>query len=84
MESKDFPFSGGMCMEVIDDRISTRSNLVKRGLQLPSLLCPFCQECVELTQHLFVTCKVAQKVWDQCERWLGIVTIRHESIIVHF
>jgi len=33
---------------------------------------------------LFVTYKVAQNVWDQCERWVGNVTVRHESIKAHF
>ena len=66
------------------DRLPTRSNLAKRGLQLTNLSCPFCLECVETGQHLFVTCKVAQNVWDQCERWVENVTGRHKSIIAHF
>ena len=79
------PPSAVVCVwRLLMDRLPTRSNLVKRGLQLPNLLCPFCQECVESAQRLFVTCKVTQKVQNQCERWVGIVTVRHESIIVHF
>jgi len=57
------PPSAVVCVwRLLMDRLPTRSNLVKRGLQLPNLLCPFCQECVESAQRLFVTCKVTQKV----------------------
>jgi len=43
-----------------------------------------CREHIENAQHLFCTCKVTQKVWDLCERWTGRLTIRHESIPIHF
>jgi len=42
-----------------------------------------CRERLENAQHLFCTCKVAQKVWDLCKRWIGRVTIRYESIAIH-
>jgi len=48
------------------------------------MLCPLCQEGEETSQHLFGTCKEAQKVWDQCDRWVETVTVRHESTIIHF
>ena len=47
-----------MFMEVVE-RLPTRSNLAKRGMQLTNLSCPLCLECVETGQHLFVMCKVA-------------------------
>jgi len=58
--------------------------IVKRDMQLTNMLCQLCQEGVETSQHLFGTCKVAQKVWDQCDRWVGNATVRHESPIIHF
>jgi len=66
------------------DKLPTRINLVKRGMQLMNMLCPLCQEGVKTSQHLFGTCKVAQKVWDQCDRWVGNAIVRHESPIIHF
>jgi len=41
------------------DKLPTRANLIKRGLQIRNMWCPLCQEGVETTQHLFTTCKVA-------------------------
>ena len=50
------------------DRLPTMPNLVRRGMQGVNMQCPLCLEDVETSQHLFITCKVAQKVWDLCER----------------
>jgi len=69
---------------ILWDRLPTRVNLVRRGVLLVCTLCPMCQERLENAQHLFCTCKIAQKVWDLCERWIGRVTVRHESIPIHF
>ena len=41
------------------DRLPTRFNLAKRGMQLTNLSCPLCQEYEESGQHLFTMCKVA-------------------------
>ena len=53
-------------------------------MQLGNAQCPLYQQGIETTQHLFITCKVAQKVLDQCERWVGNVVVRLEPIIPHF
>ena len=66
------------------DRLPTRSNLAIRDVQLTNLSCPLCLECVETGQHFFITCKVAQNVWDQCERCVGNVTAKHKSVTTHF
>jgi len=66
------------------DRLPTRSNLARRGVQLESVQCPLCQEHVETAKHLFNTCSVARQVWDMCDRWVGNVVVRHESTFVNF
>ncbi|GJZ18440.1 RNA-directed DNA polymerase, eukaryota [Tanacetum coccineum] len=35
------------------DRLPTRANLFTRGLEIPSILCPSCNEVVESTSHIF-------------------------------
>jgi len=69
---------------ILLDRLPTRANLVKRGMQIMYVDCLLCLEATETCQRLFDTCKVAQKVWDKCERWAGTVIARHESILFHF
>jgi len=44
---------------------------------MENALCPLCRDEVENAQHLLCTCKVTQRVWDLCERWIRSVTTRH-------
>jgi len=58
---------------ILLDRLPTRLNLTRRGVQLVNLLCALCLDGDESTDHLFNTCRVVQQVWDQCDRWIGKV-----------
>jgi len=69
---------------ILLDRLPTRANLARREGQVGNVWCPMCQEGIETTQHLFTTCKVTQKVWDLCDRWVGNVTVGHNVITAHF
>ena len=69
---------------ILLDRLPTRLNLVRRGVQLANSLCPLCQDGVESTDHLFNTCSVVQQVWDKCDRWIGKVGVRHQATYVNF
>jgi len=62
---------------ILLDRLPTRLNLARRGVQLVNLLCPLCLDGDESTDHLFNTCRVVQQVWDQCDRWIRKVGVRH-------
>jgi len=46
--------------------------------------CPLCLGDTKTAKHLFNTCNVARKVWDMCDKWVGIVVVRHESTPVNF
>ena len=48
-------FSWRLCV----DRLLTRCNLDKRGLDLDSIRCPMCNDDLETAQHVFVECSVA-------------------------
>jgi len=50
------------------DRLPTRYNLARRGVQVGNMQCSLCLEGLETAQHLFNTCIMAQQVWDQCDR----------------
>jgi len=45
---------------------------------------PFISRWDETSQHLISSCKVSQKVWDYCKRWIRNVTVRHKDITSHF
>jgi len=44
----------------------------------------FCKETQETTQHLFLECGYAQRVWSLCLRWIGITYVQHKDVSIHF
>ncbi|GJY30324.1 RNA-directed DNA polymerase, eukaryota, reverse transcriptase zinc-binding domain protein [Tanacetum coccineum] len=40
----------------------TRANLSARGLEIPSILCPSCNEAVESSSHIFFSCSLSRQV----------------------
>ena len=51
------------------NKISTRDNLDKRGIDIHSLLCPVCDLEIESVGHLFFSCQMARGIWKQIGRW---------------
>ncbi|GKB67695.1 RNA-directed DNA polymerase, eukaryota [Tanacetum coccineum] len=54
------------------DRLPTRVNLVRRGVQVSSTLCPICDEEQEDNSHLFFLCDVARDVSRLICRWWNV------------
>ena len=55
---------------VMLNRLSCRSQLVLRGIDVESVLCPCCQEEEETVSHLFFGCIIARQVWSRMESWI--------------
>lgn len=55
------------------DRLPTKVNLLRRQILTveDDLRCVLCLQGNETTNHVFVTCPVASKMWARCYRWLG-------------
>lgn len=51
------------------DRLPTRVVLDRRGIDLPSLLCPICEGIVESSSRLFFYCSLSDNVNFQVFRW---------------
>ncbi|GJU06268.1 RNA-directed DNA polymerase, eukaryota, reverse transcriptase zinc-binding domain protein [Tanacetum coccineum] len=51
------------------DRLPTRANLSARGLEIPSILCPSCNEAVESSSHIFFSCSLSRQVMFKVCRW---------------
>ncbi|GJV95288.1 RNA-directed DNA polymerase, eukaryota [Tanacetum coccineum] len=45
------------------DRLLTRLNLSLRGLDIPSIMCPMCNNKVESVDHVFFGCDLSSNVW---------------------
>jgi len=48
------------------------------------MFCPLYQEGKETSQHVFSTCKVTHKVWNQWDSWVGTIMVGYEYTIIHF
>jgi len=49
-----------------------------------TLGCVMCKQKKETTSHMFFTCEVSQKVWNLCERWVGISSSNHNHRVTNF
>ncbi|KAL4577258.1 hypothetical protein LXL04_013363 [Taraxacum kok-saghyz] len=50
-------------------RLPTRYNLVKRGISIPALTCPWCNRCDETEQHLFFECSTSKDLQAHLFSW---------------
>jgi len=70
--------------QVLMDRIPSRVNLARRGINIQCNLCPLCMKEEETIQYLLMYCEVSQRVWDKCDRWVGLTSLRNNDIVNHF
>ncbi|KAL4565096.1 hypothetical protein LXL04_029180 [Taraxacum kok-saghyz] len=53
------------------NRIPTKDNLLKRGVNVGSILCTVCEQSHEEVDHLLFACKFAKEIWAWLIRWSG-------------
>ncbi|GJV90558.1 RNA-directed DNA polymerase, eukaryota [Tanacetum coccineum] len=51
------------------DCLPTRLNISRRGIDIPSILCPVCGSVTESSSHLFFDCLVAKDNFRKICRW---------------
>ncbi|GJR04144.1 RNA-directed DNA polymerase, eukaryota, reverse transcriptase zinc-binding domain protein [Tanacetum coccineum] len=63
------------------DKLPTLVNLDRKGIDVASLLCHVCCECVENVNHFFFSCGMSRDLWAHLARWcdLNIPEISHLS-----
>ncbi|KAJ9549852.1 hypothetical protein OSB04_022395 [Centaurea solstitialis] len=57
---------------LLKKRIPTKPNLMTRGINLPSDLCPLCNMEKETEVHLFFSCPKVIDVWIWVSNWCGV------------
>ncbi|PWA95764.1 reverse transcriptase zinc-binding domain-containing protein [Artemisia annua] len=55
---------------ILRNRIPSRWNLSRKGVELSSLACPICSKHLETSHHLFWTCDLASAIWDLIFKWV--------------
>ena len=74
-----------MCVwRAMIDMLPTRVNMIRRGVNIQNNICLLYSKVVETIQHLLIGCEVGQKVWDNCDNWLDISSVRHNDVLNHF
>ena len=68
---------------ILLDRVPTRVNLVRRGVIANSTLCSLCNLSEETSQHFFLDCVFAQRVWSRCYRWISVLEAQNKDIQNH-
>ena len=61
--SKAVPSTALLAWRVLENKLATRVNLSRRGVQLESLRCVLCGKEEESCSHLFFGCTFAWHVW---------------------
>ncbi|GJY19607.1 RNA-directed DNA polymerase, eukaryota [Tanacetum coccineum] len=54
------------------DRLPTRLNISRRGMDIDSILCPSYGVTVESVSHVFFTCHIAREVFHSISNWWDI------------
>ncbi|KAJ0508930.1 putative reverse transcriptase zinc-binding domain-containing protein [Helianthus annuus] len=62
-------------------RLPVREKLASRGINISSLLCPFCNLHSENIDHLFIECQFSKRVWSLASNWSGFNLASHTSVI---
>jgi len=69
---KALPSAQVTAWRVIENKLATRVNLERHGVEINSNLCCLCGGLEESTNHLFFGCKIYWLVWNLCYAWLGV------------
>ncbi|GKC63932.1 RNA-directed DNA polymerase, eukaryota, reverse transcriptase zinc-binding domain protein [Tanacetum coccineum] len=51
------------------NKLATRVNLDRKGIDVDSTLCPLCMEDVETVNHIFFSCNMAMVLWGLFASW---------------
>ncbi|GJY65523.1 RNA-directed DNA polymerase, eukaryota, reverse transcriptase zinc-binding domain protein [Tanacetum coccineum] len=51
------------------NKLATRVNLDRKGIDVDSTLCPLCMEDVETVNHIFFSCNMATVLWGLFASW---------------
>jgi len=60
------------------DKLPTRWNLSRRGMDIPTIRCVICGDMNETGDHIVMCCSMAKEIWSLVERWWSIsIPIMH-------
>ncbi|GJR05988.1 RNA-directed DNA polymerase, eukaryota [Tanacetum coccineum] len=60
------------CYRLTLEKLATLVNMDSKGINVASLLCPVCCECVENVNHPFFSCGMSRDLWARLARWCDL------------
>ena len=67
------------------DRLQTKDNLLSRQcIANDGSLCSLCNSHPETASHLFFSCTVSYRVWNDSYSWLGFSSVFPKDPVSHF
>jgi hypothetical protein len=72
--------------QLLHDRLPTKVNPARRGVlgREVEVKCVWCNHDPEATNHLFLHCKVAHRVWIEIFKWLGVMIVMPPNMMILF
>jgi len=61
-------------------KITTKDNLMNKGIIMSSTTCVMCAVEDEIINHLFFKCKIEWYMWNQYTKWFAIVGVHHFKV----
>ncbi|XP_071727180.1 uncharacterized protein [Rutidosis leptorrhynchoides] len=55
------------------NRLPTRVELDKPGIDLGTIRCPICDDGLETVEHSILSCKTAKDIWDKVLKWWDLI-----------
>ncbi|PWA39473.1 reverse transcriptase domain, Reverse transcriptase zinc-binding domain protein [Artemisia annua] len=54
------------------DRLPVLTKIDTRGIDIPTVLCPLCEEVPESLDHILIACPKVKLIWRKCFSWWGV------------
>ncbi|GJS74378.1 RNA-directed DNA polymerase, eukaryota [Tanacetum coccineum] len=54
------------------NKLPTRYNLSRKGIEIASIMCPVCGVSMESLSHVLFTCTLAKEVWNRMYNWCQV------------
>jgi len=81
---KVLPSAHVTAWRVLENKLTTKANLEKRGITVVSFVCSLCEVEEESNTHLFFECSFAWRVWNLCCAWLRVQSVFHNVPLQNF